>query len=104
MSATPPEIDKDQVHCLKPGCVRTWTRDPVLEVPCPTCSAPVGARCKRPSEHRVFGGEPHDERDRLADREGKYGPCPLGLCGLDNVARRKAEEKRAAVPQLDLPF
>jgi hypothetical protein len=77
----------------------------VLEVECPTCQAPVGQRCKRPSEHRVFGGEPHPDRDRLADRLGKYGPCPLGLCGLENVAKRIAAEKRGAIepaPQIDL--
>lgn len=88
------------VRCLKPGCDRTWPRDPVLEVACPTCRAPVGVQCKRPSGHRVFGGEPHPDRDRLADRAGHYGPCPLGLCGLDNVAMRQA----ATPPQLDLPL
>jgi hypothetical protein len=78
------------VRCLRPGCERIWSRDPVLEVACPTCRAPVGARCKRPSEHRVFGGEPHAERDVVADRAGAYGPCPLGICGLENVAFSKA--------------
>jgi hypothetical protein len=30
----------------------------------------------------VFRGDaPHADRDRLADREGHYGPCPLGVCG-----------------------
>ncbi len=79
------------VKCLKPGCCKTWPRDPVLEVKCPTCGAEPGRRCKRPSEHTVWGGEPHPERDRLADRLGHYGPCPFGRCGLANV---KAEKSR----------
>lgn len=78
------------VTCNKPGCDREWPRDPVLEVACPSCSAGVGRRCKRPSEHTVFGGEPHPARDIAADKAGHYGPCPLGLCGLTNVAERKA--------------
>ena len=78
------------VSCLKPGCDRTWPRDPVLEVACPSCPAGVGQRCKRPSEHTVWGKEPHPQRDIAADRAGAYGPCPLGLCGLENVAQRRA--------------
>lgn len=50
------------VRCLKPGCDRTWPRDPVL------------------------GGEPHPARDILADKLGKYGPCPSGRCGLERTA------------------
>lgn len=84
------------------GCGKTWPRDPVLEVECPDCRAPVGVQCKRPSGHRVWGGEPHPARDILADQLGKYGPCPKGLCGLDNVAKRKAAEAAARPPQLPL--
>lgn len=74
---------KMTAYCLKPDCGRTWPRDPALEVACPTCRAPAGRRCKRPSGHRVFGGAPHDTRDRLADRLGHYGKCPSGRCGLN---------------------
>lgn len=37
-----------EAHC---ACGKTWSRDPVLEVPCPVCGAPVGKPCqrKRPS-------------------------------------------------------
>ncbi len=73
------------VPCGK-GCGKTWLRDPVLEVACPTCHAPAGQRCKRPSQHRVFGGEPHDARDVLAWREGHYGECPRGECGAKLAA------------------
>jgi len=47
------------------NCGETWPRDPALEVCCPTCQAAVGRECRRPSEHRVFGGEVHPARDRL---------------------------------------
>jgi hypothetical protein len=65
------------VTCNVPGCGRVWPRDPCLEVACPTCQAPVGQRCKRPSGHRC---DWHAERDLLADREGHYGTCPFGKC------------------------
>ena len=74
-----------EAHCQKPGCGKTLPRDPVLEVACPDCKAPVGARCKRPSGWSGPFTELHASRDILADRQGTYGPCPLGLCGLDRV-------------------
>jgi len=43
----------------------------------------AGARQIEITLARAFLG--HASRDILADREGKYGPCPLGLCGLDRV-------------------
>lgn len=78
------------VRCLKPGCDRTWPRDPVLEVACPTCHAAIGRRCKRPSEHRVWGGEPHPARDIAASNAGHYGPCPLNLCGLNLPTQKES--------------
>jgi hypothetical protein len=91
----PPEGRKEgAVRCLKSGCPVTWPRDPVLEVVCPTCSAPIGQKCRRPSGHRVFGGEPHPERDILADRSGHYGACPSKRCGLDNLNRKNSKRKK----------
>lgn len=59
------------------NCGQQWPRDPALEVRCPTCNATVGVKCKRPSGHGVWGGQPHDERDRLAMEKVKgYGRCP----------------------------
>lgn len=86
-------IVKGQAFCQKPGCANSWPRDPVLDVACPDCKVPVGAGCRRPSGHSGPFVELHAARDILADREGKYGPCPLGLCGLDRTS-----------PQLGLPL
>lgn len=68
--------------CNRPGCDKSWPRDPVLEVACPDCRQPAGSPCKRPSGHKAPG--PHAARDILADQLGHYGPCPLDLCGLKN--------------------
>lgn len=35
-------------------------------IECPQCHAPAGRRCRRPSEHDVFGNRAHDSRIRLA--------------------------------------
>lgn len=67
-----------EVHCNL--CPKTWPRDPVLEVACPTCRVGVGQRCRRPSEHSVPFGGFHAARDLLAAAEGHYGVCPVGRC------------------------
>jgi hypothetical protein len=86
------------VTCMRPGCDRTWPRDPVLEVACPDCGARVGTRCRRPSGHTAWGeANFHAARDTAADQAGCYGQCPLGLCGLAAVRRRQAG---AALPLL----
>ncbi|WP_443029628.1 zinc finger domain-containing protein [Sphingomonas sp. TX0522] len=74
----------------KPGCERSWPRDPVLEVRCPDCAAPIGVRCRRPSGHSGPFVGLHASRDLLADRQGAYGACPLGTCGLQEPARQAA--------------
>lgn len=56
-------------------CGETWPRDPALEVACPTCHAPVGRRCKRPSGH---GCSLHHTRDQAAMDAGFMRPCPQG--------------------------
>jgi hypothetical protein len=47
-------------------CGQEWPRDPRLEVSCPTCGAAIGVRCRRPSGHNVFGGQPHQLREEAA--------------------------------------
>lgn len=66
------------VHCNL--CPKTWPRDPVLEVACPTCNVGVGQPCRRPSEHTLPFGDFHVARDLLAAAEGHYGHCPFGRC------------------------
>jgi DNA-directed RNA polymerase subunit RPC12/RpoP len=64
------------------ACGEEWPRDPALEVQCPTCNAKVGRRCRRPSEHQVFGGGMHPDRDRLAMKMGFLKLCPKGPTAL----------------------
>lgn len=71
------------LHCNVPGCTRTWTRDPCLDVACPSCRAEPGHPCRQPSGHNTWNawGRFHPQRDLEADRAGSYGPCPFGRCG-----------------------
>ncbi|KPV55039.1 hypothetical protein SE17_00100 [Kouleothrix aurantiaca] len=63
------------ITCL--NCGQEWPVDPALLVPCPTCHAKIGQRCKRPSGHGVWGGDIHPDRDRAAMRTVPgYGRCP----------------------------
>lgn len=64
------------VRCSR--CGQEWPRDPALEVECPTCHAPVGRKCRRPSGHRVFGDQPHAARDYLAMERGFFKKCKGG--------------------------
>ena len=77
-------IVRGETFCAKPGCHLRYTRDPVLEVACPDCKAPIGVGCRRPSGHSGPFVELHASRDLLADTLGKYGVCPFGLCGRAN--------------------
>lgn len=85
-------------HCQKDGCPRTWDRDPAVEVACPTCSADVGVKCRRPSGHGGNFVHPHAKRDLLALEEGHYGECPSGRCSqsLAEVGVSKKEEPAPA--------
>lgn len=74
-----------------PRCTKHWDMDPVLAVPCPDCQAGVGVKCKRPSGHAAYGGSFHRSRDLAADAAGAYGPCPFGICGLENKTRNIAQ-------------
>ena len=88
--------------CAKPGCDREWSRDPILEVACPDCHAPVGARCTRPSGHSGGFVTAHTARDLAADAAGAYGPCPLGQCGTAhqvNAAHTSTATSRIANAQ-----
>jgi len=51
-----------KIHCYL--CKREWRSNPFLSVACPTCHAPIGSPCKRPSEHSAW--EIHEPREWLA--------------------------------------
>jgi hypothetical protein len=89
------QIHSGPVVCNRPGCEREWSADPILAVNCPDCRAGVGVRCKRPSGHSGPFVDAHAARDLEADRQGAYGPCPLGLCGVVNIpaAQRPAQQE-----------
>ena len=55
------------------ACGQEWPHDPALEVAYPTCHAPEGVKCRRPSGH---GCSLHPTRDRLAMERGFLGPYP----------------------------
>lgn len=55
------------------SCGQEWPRDPALEVPCPTCRAPIGSPCKRPSGHSC---SLHAARDHAAMAAAKLERCP----------------------------
>lgn len=63
------------VKCSR--CGQEWPRDPALEVECPTCRAPVGRKCRRPSGHPVLGpNRMHPKRDNAAMSAGLLMRCP----------------------------
>jgi hypothetical protein len=72
------------------NCGEEWPRDPALEVPCPTCHAPVRVKCRGPSGHPC---ELHASRDRAAMGAGFLRPCPKGP---------SAQQQRVMTPQLEL--
>lgn len=59
---------------MSDACGQEWPRDPALEVACPTCKAPVGSRCRRPSGHPA--GQLHADRDLAAMEAGILEKCP----------------------------
>ncbi len=68
-------------------CGQEWPRDPALEVPCPTCKAPIGTRCRRPSGHHANGI--HEARDRVAVQTiPGYGQCPAAQPAAPRPTRR----------------
>jgi hypothetical protein len=72
------------------NCGEEWPRNPALEVPCPTCHAPVGVKCRRPSGH---GCTLHASRDQAAMDAGFLRLCPKGP---------SAQQAEAAGVQMEL--
>lgn len=50
---------------------REWATDPRLAVTCPTCLAPAGVNCRRPSGHRA--AKVHVDREAEAVLAGELG-------------------------------
>lgn len=89
--------NEEAVICSR--CGEEWARDPALEVPCPTCSAPIGLNCKRPSGHGVWGDQPHAARDEAAMKAGLLRRC--SAAGLQPKAEAEKEEPAS---QMNLDF
>jgi len=87
------ELRRGPCRCARPGCDLEYPRDPVLEVACPDCRAPIGAGCRRPSGHSGGFVEIHAARDLAADTAGAYGTCPLGRCGVANIPRAPVQQE-----------
>lgn len=81
------------------ACGQTWPRDPALEVPCPTCHAPVGGPCRRPSGHACAL---HADRDRLAMAQGVLTPCPVAAKQLQAAHDQAGQATRDNARQLSL--
>ena len=70
-SRTEPALGQ-AVQCRR--CGEEWPLgDPALHVACPTCQAPPGRRCRRPSAHECVV---HAARDGLATGMGLLTACP----------------------------
>ena len=54
-------------------CGQSYPQDPPFEVECPTCKAPPGSYCRRPSEHSGPFVPFHAARDLAAKDAGFYG-------------------------------
>ena len=76
-------------------CGEEWLDgDPALRVACPSCQAPPGRRCRRPSAHECVV---HAARDRLAMDMGLLRPCPA-LSWDDRHAKPQPILPRPASP------
>lgn len=84
------------VECRR--CGMAWPRDPALEVPCPRCAAAIGRKCRRPSQHGAFGGEPHAERDRAAMDSGLLVKCPGGRTIRGTISSETVNDEQSLMP------
>lgn len=73
------------------ACGEQWERHPVTRVPCPTCRAPAGAWCVRPSGHKAQ--ELHIDREQAALDAGVLQRC---LASPPKGDQQPAPERAAA--------
>lgn len=60
------------------ACGQEWPEHPARAVACTRCGAAPGSPCRRPSEHELYGGGVHREREEKALAEGFLEMCPEG--------------------------
>jgi predicted nucleic acid-binding Zn-ribbon protein len=75
------------VRCSR--CGQEWQRDPALEVPCPSCPAEIGQKCRRPSGHPA---SIHVDRDRRALEAGMLEPCPAAETSQSDGAEQSSHQ------------
>ena len=73
------------VRCSR--CGQKWQRDPALEIPCPSCPAEIGEKCRRPSGHPA---SIHVDRDRRALEAGVLEPCPAAETSQSDGAEQSS--------------
>lgn len=93
------EID---IRCAECGHEWTAPRDPALQVPCPDCSARVGAKCRKPSGHTAPHGWVHARRDVAALEAGAYGTHRQeGRCRVSHEAAVARARRRVGLPPIE---
>lgn len=85
------------------ACGRTWPQDPAFVVPCPTCQAPAGSPCRRPSGHPA---PLHRDRDQAALDSGALALCPAPRPPVSRHLTRRTSPDLPADPPATalLPF
>jgi hypothetical protein len=81
-------------------CGQEWPEHPARAVPCPRCNAEPGRPCKRPSEHELYGGQVHKEREELALERGLMQVCPAGPTAR---AEKASATEKDPVPSAEHP-
>lgn len=81
-------------------CGQTWPEHPARGLGCPRCHAAPGSPCRRPSEHELYGGQVHREREQLAVERGFLGMCPEGPTARGEKAVASEAAREAEHPVL----
>lgn len=61
------------------NCGEEWETHPFLQLPCPTCHAPAGAWCRRPSGHSGPFTDIHVAREQAVLDAGLVKKCPAAV-------------------------
>lgn len=79
------------------ACGQEWDKHPFLQLPCPTCDAPAGAWCRRPSEHSGPFVEIHVAREQAVVDAGLVDICPA-------AKKKKIVKQTKVTGQMALPI